>query len=989
MKKLAFVVVFAAVLTCLVGAQEKADKPQRTEPEKQALAKIQKLGGLALELAQNDTHLDVSFMQIDGKFTDEHLVPLKDLKDLVHLNLRGQPVTDASTVHLKGLTSLTRLHLEKTQITDKGLENLKGLTNLEYLNLYGTAVTDAGLSSLKDMKKLKNLYLWQTKVTPAGAADLKKTLTQCDINLGIDETKVEPKKDEPKKDEKKKDEPKKDEKKDQPKKDEPKKDEKKDQPKKDEPKKDEPKKDEKKDQPKKDEPKKDEPKKDDKKDQPKKDEPKKDEPKKDDKKDQPKKDEPKKEDAKPAPVKLGLSINDPRALQGYTLLSPFDSPKTYLIDMQGKLVHTWESDCSIALFPMLLDNGHLLRPGSIGNESRVFGPGPGVGGRIQEFTWEGELVWDFKFYNAKQLPHHDFTRLPNGNVLLIVHDRKTTEEAIAAGRRPEMVGESHLIPDSLVEIKPTGKTTGEVVWEWHLWDHLVQDFDKSKANYGDVAQHPELVNINFGEEDLKPTANAQNNPMPGGGPPAQTRFRANPDITHFNGVAYNPDLDQISVSVHAFSEFWIIDHSTTKAQAASHAGGRSGKGGDLLYRWGNPRAYRAGTKDDQKLFSQHNAHWIPKGLPGEGHILVFNNGGGRKDGTYSSVDELILPADSQGNYVLKPGTPYGPSEPAWSYSAPKKSDFYSSFISGAQRLPNGNTFICSGANGTAFEVTPSKDIVWKYINPVKGGNTGFGATAKPAQVMPPITRDFLAVSTEQGKGLDDIQKEVDGRLEKLLTPEQRKLFADQPKTGDGFPGRFGLLLTDRDENRLKFTPEQKKEMAALQKIVDEKVEKVLSDAQRKQIKSTTNFGGPPPTAPAGPPQPGKILSAQQQDTLKLTPDQKKQLEIIQKGVDAMLDGLLTEDQRKQLKTMQQGPTIFAGPGGPPGRGPAGGNPMFRAYRFAVNHPAFAGRDLKGDKTLEELQKPKEPEKKEADKKEPEKKAPDKKEPEKKEPDKKN
>jgi hypothetical protein len=742
------------------------------------------------------------------------------------------------------------------------------------------------------------------------------------------------------------------------------------------------------------------------------DAPKKDEAKK--KEDGPKKDEPKQ-----PPVKLGLSMNTPKALQGYTLLAPFDTTKTYLLDMEGKIVHTWESDSSPALFPMLLENGHLLRPGSIGNDSRVFGPGPGVGGRIQEFTWEGELVWDFRFYNAKQLPHHDFTRLPNGNVLLIVHDRKVAEEALAAGRRPEMTGDSHFIPDSIVEIKPTGKTTGEVVWEWHLWDHLVQDFDKSKANYGDVAQHPELVNINFGEAELapKPPANAgPNQPMPTNSPaqapPTNPRRRVNPDITHFNGVAYNPDLDQISVSVHEFSEFWIIDHSTTTAAAASHAGGRGGKGGDLLYRWGNPHAYRAGTKKDQKLFAQHNAHWIPKGLPGEGHILVFNNGGGREGGPYSSVDELVLPVDSQGRYAYKPGTSYGPHEPVWSYSAPKKSDFYSSFISGAQRLPNGNTFVCSGANGTVFEVTPEKEIVWKYINPVKGGNTQFGPPPAPGQMLSPIVRDLLGVSTDQRKNLDDIQKDVHTRLDKLFTAEQRKLFADPPKGGPGgtgFPSRIGEIMRGAEQTRLKLTDEQKKELAALQKDVDEKVDKVLNPLQRKQLKGNPFMGGPPPggPTPSGPPQPGKILTPQQQDALKLTSDQKKQLATIQKGIDAMLDSLLTEDQKKQLKSMQPAPVITAGPGGPGRGGPPGGAPMFRSYRFAMSFPAFAGKNLKPGKTIEEVQKEeqekkeaekkaaekkevekKAAEKKEAEKKEAEKKEADKKEPEKKEPDKK-
>jgi hypothetical protein len=673
---------------------------------------------------------------------------------------------------------------------------------------------------------------------------------------------------------------------------------------------------------------------------------------------QKKDDEPKKEEPKP-PVKLGLSINSPKALQGYTLLAPLESTKTYLLDMQGQVVQTWESDCTPALFPLLLPNGNLLRPGSIGNDSKVFGPGPGVGGRIQEFTWEGELVWDFKFYNARQLPHHDITRLPNGNVLVIVWDRKTNEETIAAGRRPEMIGDKHFLPDSLIEIKPTGKTTGEIVWEWHLWNHLVQDFDKTKANYGNVAEHPELVNINFGEDEIPPPAADKDkpapNPTPGTNPPPKL-FRANPDYTHFNGVAYNPDLDQIAVSVHAFSEFWIIDHSTTTAEAAGHTGGRGGKGGDLLYRWGNPRAYRAGTKADQKLFSQHNAHWIPNGLPGAGHLLVFNNGPGRADSPFSSVDELVLPADSQGRYAYKLGTAYGPDKPVWSYSGLNKQDFYSSYISGAQRLPNGNTLICSGANGTVFEVTPEKEIVWKYINPVKGSGQGAGPLRQPGQVMSLVAGEMLGVSAEQRKQLDEIQKEVDARLHKTLTAEQQKQLAEKPKNavpaGPSPPARPGQILTEPEQGRLKLTDEQKKELTSLQKDIDEKVEKALTEAQRKQIKSEFAQTGPPPPVVAGSQQAGQILSPSQQDALKLTGEQKKQLETIQKGIDAMLDNLLTEDQRKKILEMKQDAIRIAGPVGPGRGGPPGGAPLFRAYRYATTYGAFTNRKLTPGKPIE-------------------------------------
>lgn len=181
-------VSLAALLALAAGPAraQTAAPPPRTEAEKKALAKIQQLGASAMELAQNDNRLEVAYHLMDKEITPEALAPLKELKGVVHLNLRGRAVTDAMLAQLKDLTALTRLHLEKTRITDQGLANLKGMANLEYLNLYGTGVSDAGLANLEGLKNLKSLYLWQTKVTDAGVAKLKKALPQVQIIRGFD-----------------------------------------------------------------------------------------------------------------------------------------------------------------------------------------------------------------------------------------------------------------------------------------------------------------------------------------------------------------------------------------------------------------------------------------------------------------------------------------------------------------------------------------------------------------------------------------------------------------------------------------------------------------------------------------------------------------------------------------------------------------------------------------------------------------------------------
>ena len=206
--------VLAIGMVTLATAQEKEKAVPRSASELKAIESLRKMGALVLEVAQNDNHLDISYLQPDEKFGDAHLAPLKELKGVVHLNLRNQPITDALLVHIKSVDSLTQLHLEKTKVTDKGLAELKGLKNLEYLNIYGTEVTDAGVAQLADLKKLKKVFLWQTKATKAGAASLAKAIPGVDVNMGYDDIKLpEPKKEEPKKD-MKKDEKKKEAKKD-------------------------------------------------------------------------------------------------------------------------------------------------------------------------------------------------------------------------------------------------------------------------------------------------------------------------------------------------------------------------------------------------------------------------------------------------------------------------------------------------------------------------------------------------------------------------------------------------------------------------------------------------------------------------------------------------------------------------------------------------------------------------------------------------------
>jgi hypothetical protein len=370
---------------------------------------------------------------------------------------------------------------------------------------------------------------------------------------------------------------------------------------------------------------------------------------------------------------------------GYTLFTPLNGKDTYLVDNLGCQINVWKSDKTSGASVYLLEDGSLLRCESMTNRS--FNAG-GSGGRVKKFSWEGDVTWTYDYSSDSYCQQHDVEPLPNGNVLILAWELKSSSEASAAGRSNAT---GNVWPDHLIEVKPSGATGGDIVWEWHVWDHLIQDKDESKANYGVVEDHPELADVNY-----------------------IAHQNSTGDWMHTNSVDYNEEFDQIMITVRYFDEVWILDHSTNTAEAASHSGGNYGKGGDILYRFGNPAAYKSGTSSDRILNLQHCAEWIDKGLQGAGNVMVFNNG--TTSSNRSSVDEFKLPVDTEGKYDMSKAP-----EKVWSYSA---SGFFAQNMSSGQRLANGNTLISDGPHGKFFEVyfnCPDKKV-WEYTSPVT--NTG-------------------------------------------------------------------------------------------------------------------------------------------------------------------------------------------------------------------------------------------------------------------------
>lgn len=349
----------------------------------------------------------------------------------------------------------------------------------------------------------------------------------------------------------------------------------------------------------------------------------------------------------------------------YTLYSVKGSNTAFLMDTNNTIYKTWTfaNNKKTCFSSYLIPGDTLVR--TVLYSGNVITGGP-ISGEVQKIDWNNNVVWDYIYSDSMHVTHHDICPMPNGNVLMIALDVKTAAEGTQAGGSVSMLRHS----DKIIEVQPTGPTSGIIVWEWNLWDHLCQTNNPAKDNYvTSLLLNPQLLNINY------------NNSI---------------DFFHMNGIDYNPVLDQICFSSYTFSEIFVIDHSTTTTEAAGHTGGNSGHGGDLIYRWGNPAAYGASATAVFNVV--HDAHWIAADHPYfPNYLCGFNNTGGA--GGKTAID-VISPPYNGYHYNLTPGTAYNPPSYAWLYTAPTTSDHEGS----SQQLPNGNSLVCLTFCDTILEV---------------------------------------------------------------------------------------------------------------------------------------------------------------------------------------------------------------------------------------------------------------------------------------------
>lgn len=441
----------------------------------------------------------------------------------------------------------------------------------------------------------------------------------------------------------------------------------------------------------------------------------------------------------------GTTIYDPdRAWNGYTVLSPLAGNAVVVIDMNGAVVKRWDGFNNSAGGPArVMPDGSVIAPEGAN-------PGHQESQGLVQRTFAGEIVWR---HASRQ--HHDWQRenfpagyyspesVPpptGGNTLILAH----------ADRTQPNVADVLLEDDHLIEVSADGK----VVWEWFASDHIDE--------MGFAADARQVIRAAAKGPARGAGPAAGRGAAPGaapraGGPAGAARGPApgTPrgfDWLHVNSATYVGPNRWFDAGDQRFAPNHVIISSREASLMAIIA--RDGK---VVWRMGPDFSASPELRRIQQIIGQHHAHLIPKGLPGAGNLLVFDNGGSSGYGFAGPLaPDGRGPFKRAGSRVLEinPVT----LELVWSY---QNARFFSTNISGAQRLPNGNTLITAGAGGRMFEVTAKNEIVWEYMYPVFGagpnGTNGvyrsyripydwMTQVARPAEkrVTPPALGDFRA-----------------------------------------------------------------------------------------------------------------------------------------------------------------------------------------------------------------------------------------------------
>ena len=350
---------------------------------------------------------------------------------------------------------------------------------------------------------------------------------------------------------------------------------------------------------------------------------------------------------------------------------------TYLINKCGELINQWQHEGTPGLSAMITPDGNLLRAERVLNGCCEQ---PSAGGLLQLIDWDGNILWEYQDASNTTTQHHDFALMPNGHILY------TGWEAIPINSLFQYFT-GFIWTEYVKEIRPIGSDSAEVIWEWHLKNHLIQD--RIDIQYSDVSKEIGKVDIFYQ------------------GPFSFSSI----DRWHINAIDYNPKTDQILLNSRNTSEVWIIDHSTTTQEAAGNTGGNYNKGGQILFRWGNPEAHQRGTESDIRMYGSHGTYWIKDHPEYEDYILYFNNW--NIDQQSLSTIEMIKPSSpNSGEFVLNQDSTYTLDEHIIVYGGDQQAESLSSrYYSNAEITPVG-FLINEGQTGHLFEINNQNEIVW-------------------------------------------------------------------------------------------------------------------------------------------------------------------------------------------------------------------------------------------------------------------------------------